>query len=206
MAKHRQQNREASSAKQTTQQRRRPPSLILLGTTAAALSTVLVFGHATNNTVDSSQLQLAASTIGIGGRGDPAAAKVPNKLRGHVVDDLSPTFPLTTRRHLSSTTASPRVSRCWTGRSGIRLATIRPTAVPCCRRLFGRGIVAEKVRRELDPSQPDAPSKGRPALRDDRVAECPERRHLLAIARPEDPVLRDVERRRATVARTAPHM
>ena len=86
MAKHRKQNRQASSAKQTTRKRRRPPSLILLGTTAAALSTVLVFGHATNNTVDNSQVQLTASTIGIGGRGDPAAAKVPNKLHGHVVN------------------------------------------------------------------------------------------------------------------------
>ena len=86
MAKHRQENRGASSAKQTTRQRRRSPSLILLGITAAAVSTVLVFGHATNNTADSSQVQLAAAaTIGIGGRGDPAAAKVPNKLRGHVL-------------------------------------------------------------------------------------------------------------------------
>ena len=82
MAKRRQQkNRRASSATQTTQKRRRSPSLILLGTTATALSTVLVFGHATNNTVDSPQVQLAAATIGIGGRGDPNAANIPNKLK-----------------------------------------------------------------------------------------------------------------------------
>ncbi len=86
MAKHRKSmNRRASSATQTTPKRRRSPSPILLSTTATALSTVLVFGHATNNTVDSSQVQLAAATIGIGGRGDPTAANIPNKLRGKVV-------------------------------------------------------------------------------------------------------------------------
>ena len=85
MAKHRQENRLASSATQTTQKRRRSPSVLLLGITAAAVSTVLVFGHATNNTVDSPQVQLAASTIGIGGRGDPAAANIPDKLQGNVL-------------------------------------------------------------------------------------------------------------------------
>ena len=63
--------------------------MLLLSITAAAVSTVLVFGHATNNTVDSPQVQLAASTIGIGGRGDPTAANIPNKLNGNVV----PKFP-----------------------------------------------------------------------------------------------------------------
>ena len=86
MAKHRQQeNRRASSAKQTTRKRRRSPSLILLGTTAAALSTVLVFGHATNNTVDSP----AGATRGLHHRHRrtrrPNAAKIPNKLNRHVV-------------------------------------------------------------------------------------------------------------------------
>ena len=86
MAKHRQEIRLASSAKQTIRKRRRSPSVLLLSITAAAVSTVLVFGHATNNTADNSQVQLAAAaTIGIGGRGDPAAAKVPNKLQGNVV-------------------------------------------------------------------------------------------------------------------------
>jgi hypothetical protein len=85
VAKHRQKNRLASSAKQTTQKRRRSPSVLLLRITAAAVSTVLVFGHATNNTVDSPKVQLAASTIGIGGRGDPTAANIPNKLSGNVV-------------------------------------------------------------------------------------------------------------------------
>ena len=63
--------------------------MIFLGTTAAAWSTVLVFGHATNNTPDISQVHLAAATIGIGGRGDPDAVNVPHKLQGNV---LPPTF------------------------------------------------------------------------------------------------------------------
>ena len=159
MAKHRQQNREASSAKQTTQQRRRPPSLILLGTTAAALSTVLVFGHATNNTVDSSQVQLTASTIGIGGRGDPAAAKVPNKLRGHVLTHnyIPVNYPASFFIDNSVAAGVPVLD------GAIRHPSCDDPAD--CRFLvvvaYSEGaIVAEKVRRGLDPSQPDAPSKG----------------------------------------------
>jgi hypothetical protein len=59
--------------------------MLLLSITAAVVSTVLVFGHATNNTVDIPQVQLAASTIGIGGRGDPAAARIPDKLQDKVL-------------------------------------------------------------------------------------------------------------------------
>ncbi|HZQ33399.1 MAG TPA: PE-PPE domain-containing protein [Mycobacterium sp.] len=46
---------------------------------------MLVFGHATDNTADSPPLKLASAVIGIGGRGDPTAANIPNKLNGTVV-------------------------------------------------------------------------------------------------------------------------
>jgi len=65
--------------------RRRPPALLLAGTTAVGLSAALVFGHATDTTVDSSQIELAAAAIGIGGRGDSTAAKIPAKINGDVV-------------------------------------------------------------------------------------------------------------------------
>jgi diacyltrehalose acyltransferase len=58
---------------------------MLAGTTAAGVSAALVFGHAIDNTADTPQVKLAAAVIGIGGRGDPTSANIPNKLRGTVV-------------------------------------------------------------------------------------------------------------------------
>src|SRR6201999_4084833 len=93
LAKHRRpRGRRLSPAERAVRTPRQSPSLMLVGTTAAALSTVLVFGHAVNTTADSAQVQLAAATIGIGGRGDPDAANVPNKLNGTVVP-FGTTFP-----------------------------------------------------------------------------------------------------------------
>lgn len=65
--------------------RRRRPALILAGTTAAGVSAALVFGHAIDNTADTPQVKLANAVIGIGGRGDPTSANIPNKLQGTVV-------------------------------------------------------------------------------------------------------------------------
>jgi diacyltrehalose acyltransferase len=169
VAKHRQgKNRPVSSASMTTQKRRRSPSVLLLSATAAAVSTVLVFGHATNNTVDSSQLQLAAATIGIGGRGDPNATKVPNKLNRHVVP-FGDTFP-----HYIPVSYPAGFDIDNSVAAGVPVLdqTIRDNsnqscgdpAVTCPFLLvvgYSEGaLVAEKVRRGLDPSQPDAPPKG----------------------------------------------
>lgn len=46
---------------------------------------MLVFGHATDNTADTPPLKLASAVIGIGGRGDPTSANIPNKLNATVV-------------------------------------------------------------------------------------------------------------------------
>jgi hypothetical protein len=149
----------------TTQKRRRSPSVLLLGATAAAVSTVLVFGHATNNTVDSSQVQLTASTIGIGGRGDPAAAKVPNKLNRHVVP-FGDTFP-----HYIPVSYPAGFDIDNSVAAGVPVLdqTIRDNsnqscgdpAVTCPFLLvvgYSEGaLVAERVRRELEPAVGGAP-------------------------------------------------
>jgi hypothetical protein len=62
----------------------RPGSLVLLGT-AAGLSSVLVFGHATDFTADTLEARLANAAIGIGGRGDPTSANIPAKINHTVV-------------------------------------------------------------------------------------------------------------------------
>ncbi len=153
MAKRRQQkNRRASSATQTTRKRRRSPSLILLGTTATALSTVLVFGHATNNTVDSSQVQLAAATIGIGGRGDPNAANIPNKLKRKVVPKdftyIPVQYPAGFDIDNSVAAGVPVLDQTIKEHSDQFLLVVG----------YSEGaIVAEEVRRELDPTDPGAP-------------------------------------------------
>ncbi|MGB8501132.1 PE-PPE domain-containing protein [Mycobacterium sp.] len=69
-------------------ERRRPPALILAGSTAIAMSAALVFGHATETTAFSSQIELTAAgpaAIGIGGRGDPTSSNIPAKINGSVV-------------------------------------------------------------------------------------------------------------------------
>jgi diacyltrehalose acyltransferase len=94
LAKHCKPKSRRPSPARRTDRNRQSPSVVLLGTTAtaAALSTVLVFGHATNNAADSLQVQLAAATIGVGGRGDPDPVNIPNKLQGNVVP-FGTTFP-----------------------------------------------------------------------------------------------------------------
>jgi diacyltrehalose acyltransferase len=85
VAKHRKPKNGRASTATRTDRDPRSPSLFLVGTTAAALSAALVFGHATNTTPDSPQVDLTAATIGIGGRGDPNAVNIPHKLQGNVV-------------------------------------------------------------------------------------------------------------------------
>ena len=139
--------------------RRTTPSMIFLGTTAAAVSTVLVFGHATNNTADFSQVELAAATIGIGGRGDPDAVNVPHKLQGNV---LPPTFSYIPVHYPAgfdidnSTNAGVPVladaitNNVQDGEGHDQFLMVVG---------YSEGaVVAEKVRRNLDPSDPGAPS------------------------------------------------
>jgi diacyltrehalose acyltransferase len=152
VAKHRQQkNRRASSATQTIQKRRRPPSVILLGTTATALSTVLVFGDATNNTSDTPEVELAAATIGIGGRGDPTAANIQHKLQGKVVpfgDIIAVNYPASFFIDSSVAAGVPTLDQTIKQNSNQFLLVVA----------YSEGtIVAEKVRRDLDPSDPGAP-------------------------------------------------
>jgi len=55
VAKHRKpKSGPAAPVERAVRERRQSPSVILAGTAAAALSTVLVFGHATDTTVDNS--------------------------------------------------------------------------------------------------------------------------------------------------------
>lgn len=160
MAKHRQENRLTSPATQTTQKQRRSPSVLLLSITAAALSTVLVFGHATNNTVDSPQVQLTASTIGIGGRGDPTAANIPNKLNGNVVTHkfIPVNYPASFFIDSSVAAGVPVLD------SAIKANSVQSCdgSTDPCPFLFVVGysegtIVAEKVRRDLKPGVNGAP-------------------------------------------------
>jgi hypothetical protein len=165
VAKHRQaKNRRASAVKRGTRQRRQSPSLLFLGTTAAAVSTVLVFGHATNTTADSPQVQLTAATIGIGGRGDPDAVNIPNKLQAKVVpfgtDSLhyiGVQYPAGFDIDNSVNAGVPVLAGAITnnkqdaeGRDQFLLVVG-----------YSEGaVVAEKVRRNLDPDDPGAPSAG----------------------------------------------
>ncbi len=156
MAKHRQpKNRRISSDGQAVTKRRPSPSLVLAGSTAVALSTVLVFGHATNNTADSPQVQLTAATIGIGGRGDPNAANIPNKLQGNVVPFGVPpvnyipvVYPAGFDIDNSVNAGVPVLDDAIKTNSGQFLLVVG----------YSEGtIVAEKVRRNLDPGDPGAP-------------------------------------------------
>ena len=155
MAKHRQsKNRPAFSSKGTVRKRRKTPSVIFLGTTAVAVSTALVFGHATNNTVDIPQVQLAAATIGIGGRGDPDAVNTPNKLQGNALpmgfSYIPVHYPAGFDIDNSTNAGVPVLTDAITNpdNSGQFLMVVG----------YSEGtIVAEKVRRNLDPSDPGAP-------------------------------------------------
>jgi hypothetical protein len=126
--------------------------VVLVGTTAAALSTVLVFGHATDSTADTPQVQLAAATIGIGGRGDPTSANVPHKLNGDVVPSTFTYIPVAYPAGFdidnSVEAGVPVLDQAVTDNSGQFLLVVG----------YSEGtLVAEKVRRSLDPSTPGAP-------------------------------------------------
>jgi diacyltrehalose acyltransferase len=84
VAKHRKPKKLAAT-KPRKLRKRHSPSVFLVGAGAVGLSTLLVFGHATDNTADALQVQLANAVLGIGGRGDPDAVNIPNKLSGTVV-------------------------------------------------------------------------------------------------------------------------
>lgn len=153
MAKHRRpKNGRVSTAKRTGRDPR-SPSLVLVGTTAVALSAALVFGHATNTTPDSPQVELAAATIGIGGRGDPNAVNIPHKLQGNVLPPMFDYIPISYPAGFdidNSVNAGVPVLD-----DAVRDNSDQFVMVVA----YSEGtIVAEKVRRNLDPSQADAPS------------------------------------------------
>jgi diacyltrehalose acyltransferase len=158
VAKHRKpKNRRAPSARRTDQNRQ-PPSLVLLGTTAtaAALSTVLVFGYATNNTVDSPQVQLAAATIGIGGRGDPDAVNILNKLQGKVVPPKYSYIPV-------QYPAGYDVDNSVAAGVPVLEDAIEDNSDQDWLLVVGYSegaLVAEEVRRDLEPGVDGAPSTG----------------------------------------------
>jgi hypothetical protein len=151
VAKHRQpKNHRSSGRKRTPRHRRRPPCLLFLG--SAALSTTLVFGHAANITADSPQVQLAAATIGIGGRGDSAAAHIPNKLNGHARPKgfayIPVQYPAGFGIDTSAAAGVPVLNNAIRDNSDQFLLVVG----------YSEGtIVAENVRRGLDPADPGAP-------------------------------------------------
>ncbi|MEN3318326.1 MAG: hypothetical protein V7643_1727 [Mycobacterium sp.] len=119
------------------------------------MSTVLVFGHTTNNTVDSPRLQLTAATIGIGGRGDPNAANIPNKLNRHVLPNgftyVPVQYPAGFDIDNSVDAGVPVLDNAIRTNSG---------QDPLLVVGYSEGtIVAEKVRRNLDPDDPNAPPR-----------------------------------------------
>jgi diacyltrehalose acyltransferase len=155
LAKHRKpKRRRPSAAERVVRKPRQSPSPIIVGTTAAALSAVLVFGHATNDTADSPQVQLAAATIGIGGRGDPDAANVPNKLNGTVVPNTFAYIPVQYPAGFdidnSVNAGVPVLDQTIKDNSEQYLTVVA----------YSEGtLVSEKVRRDLDPADPDTPPK-----------------------------------------------
>lgn len=131
--------------------------MLLLGTTAAGLSTALVLGHATNNTMATPQVDLAAATIGIGGQGDPTAANIPRKLSGNVVPDEFDYIPVFYPAGLdidnSVAAGVPELRQ--------TIADNRVEGGPQFLLIVGYSegtIVAEEVRRDLDPNDPNSPA------------------------------------------------
>jgi PE-PPE domain-containing protein len=126
--------------------------VLFLGTTAAALSTVLVFGHATDTTAGSPQVQLTAATIGIGGQGDPDAVNIPNKLSGNALPNgftyIPVHYPAGFDIDNSVAAGVPVLDDAIRANSDQFLLVVG----------YSEGtIVAEDVRRRLDPADPDAP-------------------------------------------------
>ena len=162
MAKHRKSKDRRETSVRPADRNRPSPSLLLVSTTAAALSAVLVFGCATNNTPDSPQVQLTSATIGIGGRGDPAAVNIPHKLQGNVVpfgvDPLhyiGVQYPAGFDIDNSVNAGVPMLAAA--------IANNKQDAEGHDQFLLVVGysegaVVAEKVRRNLDPGDPDAPA------------------------------------------------
>jgi hypothetical protein len=134
--------------------------MIFLGTTAAAVSTVLVFGHATNNTVDIPQVDLTAATIGIGGRGDPNAVNVPHKLQGNVLPMdfayIPVSYPAGFDIDNSTNAGVPVLANAIT--NNVQDGEGHDQFLMVVGYSEG-AVVAEKVRRNLDPDQPGAPSR-----------------------------------------------
>jgi hypothetical protein len=127
------------------------------------VSTFLVFGHATNNTADSPQVQLAAATIGIGGRGDPAAARIPDKLQGKVLPTgfkyIPVNYPASFFIDSSGAAGVPVLNKAIKDNA---VQSCAGTTGPCPPSLLVVGysegtIVAEKVRRGLTPGVAGAP-------------------------------------------------
>jgi hypothetical protein len=135
---------------------------VLASTTAAALSAFLVFGYATNNTPDITQVQLTAATIGIGGRGDPNAVNIPHKLQGAVVpfgDEyphyIGVQYPAGFDIDNSVNAGVPVLADAI--RDNKQDADHHDQFLLVVGYSEG-AVVAEKVRRNLDPDSPDAPS------------------------------------------------
>ncbi|OBF29903.1 hypothetical protein A5724_02275 [Mycobacterium sp. ACS1612] len=100
-------------------------------------------------------MELTAATIGIGGRGDPDAVNIPNKLQGNVVP-FGATFPHYVGVQYpagfdidnSVNAGVPVLDQTIKNNSGQYLMVVG----------YSEGaLVAERVRRDLDPSDPGAP-------------------------------------------------
>jgi len=97
-------------------------------------------------------VQLTAATIGIGGRGDPDAANIPNKLNGNSRPDgftyVPVVYPAGFDIDNSVAAGVPVLGDAIRDNSDQFLLVVG----------YSEGtIVAEKVRRDLDPADPDAP-------------------------------------------------
>jgi hypothetical protein len=97
-------------------------------------------------------VQLTAATIGIGGRGDPDAANIPNKLNGNSRPDgftyVPVVYPAGFDIDNSVAAGVPVLDDAIRDNSDQFLLVVG----------YSEGtIVAEKVRRDLDPADPDAP-------------------------------------------------
>jgi diacyltrehalose acyltransferase len=154
VAKHRKAGGRQNSTTRRAGRHRQSPSVVLVGTTAAALSAVLVFGHATNTTADSPQVELTAATIGVGGRGDPNAVNIPNKLQGKVVP---PGYTYVPVHYPANFDIDNSVN------AGVPALQDKIDENSTQDHLLVVGysegaLVAERVRRNLDPSDPGAPS------------------------------------------------
>ena len=136
--------------------RRRPPALILAGTTAVAMSAALVFGHATDATVDSSQIELTAAAIGIGGRGDPKAANIQAKINHNVVPDGYTYVPVEYPASFFIDSSVARGVQFLRDRIDENYDPSKPDDPSNNVVVIGYSVgtlVAEEVRRTLDPNQ-----------------------------------------------------